>query len=271
MSAQVTQPLENAFIYKNLLFFINNQSLHNEAMSTYLNTTFGYLPKENDGRTTVVNGKELYYLGLTDTVFVFYSIDGKYIESTISLLNTLSEYIALIIKKRYTTPVLANFISIKLCCYLPSDKSVPFGFVKHSDNNSADLFGVPLLSSNLTLYTKTFEFNEQYELKTITFQHLVDYSDIIQKFVQKNVSTIQPSIQPSIQHSMQPSIQPSIQHSMQPSIQPSIFTSNPMQISASALSSTHAQPSSTFTSLPSGQQTFIGFQTPYSQYQYGKR
>jgi hypothetical protein len=232
-------------------------------MSTYLNTTFGYLPKENDGRTTVVNGKELYYLGLTDTVFVFYSIDGKYIESTISLLNTLSEYIALIIKKRYTTPVLANFISIKLCCYLPSDKSVPFGFVKHSDNNSADLFGVPLLSSNLTLYTKTFEFNEQYELKTITFQHLVDYSDIIQKFVQKNVSTMQPSIQPS----MQPSIQPSIQ----PSMQPSIFTSNPMQISASALSSTHAQPSSTFTSLPSGQQTFIGFQTPYSQYQYGKR
>jgi hypothetical protein len=75
MSAQVNQPLENAFIYKNLLFFINNQTLHNEAMSTYLNTTFNYLPKENDGRTIVVNGKELYYLGLTDTVFIFYSIE----------------------------------------------------------------------------------------------------------------------------------------------------------------------------------------------------
>ena len=226
MSAQVTQPLENAFIYKNLLFFINNQSLHNEAMSTYLNTTFGYLPKENDGRTTVVNGKELYYLGLTDTVFVFYSIDGKYIESTISLLNTLSEYITLIIKKRYVTPALANFISIKLCCYLPSDKNVPFGFVKHSDNNSTDLFGVPLLSSNLTLYTKTFEFNEQYELKTITFQHLVDYSDMIQKFV-KNVSA---------------------------SASASVV---PMQ---TTFTQPQAVPTSTLTSFSSN---YIGFQNPY--------
>jgi hypothetical protein len=226
MSAQVNQPLENAFIYKNLLFFINNQTLHNEAMSTYLNTTFSYLPKENDGRTIVVNGKELYYLGLTDTVFIFYSIDGKYIESTVSLLNTLSEYIAVIIKKRYPTAALANFISIKLCCYLPSDKSVPFGFVKQSDNNSTDLFGVPLLSSNLTLYTKTFEFNEQYDLKTLTFQHLADYSDMIQKFVQKNtVQTV------------------------------------PMQTTPTPVPAPTPFPSS----------NYIGFQNPFSQYQFNKR
>jgi hypothetical protein len=234
MSAQVNQPLENAFIYKNLLFFINNQTLHNEAMSTYLNTTFNYLPKENDGRTTVVNGKELYYLGLTDTVFIFYSIDGKYIESTVSLLNTLSEYIAVIIKKRYPTPSLANFISIKLCCYLPSDKSVPFGFVKQSDNNSTDLFGVPLLSSNLTLYTKTFEFNEQYELKTLTFQHLADYSDMIQKFVQKNV-----------------------QQQPVPAPMPAPM---PMQIQP-------VTPAPT----PFPSSNYIGFQNPFSQYQFNKR
>lgn len=239
MSAQVNHPLENAFIYKNLLFFINNQVLHNETMLTYLNTAFGYLPKENDGRTIVVNGKELYYLGLTDTVFIFYSIDGKYIESTVSLLNTLSEYITLIIKKRYTTPTLANFISIKLCCYLPSDKTVPFGFVKQSDNNSTDLFGVPLLTSNLTLYTKTFEFNEQYELKTITFQHLVDYSDMIQKFVQKNVSQ---SIVPMQTTFTQPQ-------------------SAPMPTPMPTLTPTASFPSS----------NYIGFQNPFSQYQFNKR
>jgi len=226
MSAQVNQPLENAFIYKNLLFFINNQTLHNEAMSTYLNTTFSYLPKENDGRTIVVNGKELYYLGLTDTVFIFYSIDGKYIESTVSLLNTLSEYIAVIIKKRYPTAALANFISIKLCCYLPSDKNVPFGFIKQSDNNSTDLFGIPLLSSNLTLYTKTFEFNEQYDIKTLTFQHLADYSDMIQKFVQKNTVQTVP-----------------IQTTPTPVPVPTPFPSS----------------------------NYIGFQNPFSQYQFNKR
>jgi hypothetical protein len=229
MSAQVNHPLENAFIYKNLLFFINNQTLHTETMLTYLNTTFSYLPKDNDGRTTVVNGKELYYLGLTDTVFIFYSIDGKYIESTVSLLNTLSEYITLIIKKRYATPTLANFISIKLCCYLPVDKNVPFGFIKQSDNNSTDLFGVPLLSSNLTLYTKTFEFNEQYDLKTITFQHLADYSDMIQKFVQKNVQQTVPISTP---------------------------TPAPMSIA---------------TPMPFPSSNYIGFQNPFSQYQFNKR
>jgi hypothetical protein len=198
-------------------------------MLTYLNTTFSYLPKDNDGRTTVVNGKELYYLGLTDTVFIFYSIDGKYIESTVSLLNTLSEYITLIIKKRYATPTLANFISIKLCCYLPVDKNVPFGFIKQSDNNSTDLFGVPLLSSNLTLYTKTFEFNEQYDLKTITFQHLADYSDMIQKFVQKNVQQTVPISTP---------------------------TPAPMSIA---------------TPMPFPSSNYIGFQNPFSQYQFNKR
>ena len=232
MSAQVNQPLENAFIYKNLLFFINNQTLHNEAMSSYLNTTFGYLPKENDGRTTIVNGKELYYLGLTDTVFIFYSIDGKYIESTVSLLNALSEYISLIIKKRYPTPVLANFISIKLCCYIPADKNVPFGFVKQSDNNSTDLFGVPLLSSNLILYTKTFEFNEQYDLKTLTFQHLADYSDMIQKFVQKNT----------------------------PQTVPMQTTPTPVPMPI---------PTPAPTPFPSS--NYIGFQNPFSQYQFSKR
>jgi hypothetical protein len=166
---------------------------------------------------------------------VFYSIDGKYIESTISLLNTLSEYITLIIKKRYVTPALANFISIKLCCYLPSDKNVPFGFVKQSDNNSTDLFGVPLLSSNLTLYTKTFEFNEQYELKTITFQHLVDYSDMIQKFVQKNVSA-SASVVPMQTTFTQPQPAPTLQQTA---------------------------------SFPSS--NYIGFQNPFSQYQFNKR
>ena len=243
MSAQVSQPLENAFLYKNLLFFINNQALHHEAMSTYLNTTFQYLPKENDGRTTVVNGKELYYLGLTDTVFIFYSIDCKYIESTVSLMNSISEYITLIIKKRYSTPALANFISIKLCCYLPSDKNVPFGFVRQSENNSSDLFGVPLLSSKLTLYTKAFEFDEKYDLKTMTFDHLIDYSDMIQKFVQKKAST---------------------QHST--------FTSNPMQMSVFAPTPVPTpSPSSLSTQHVNQQPTFIGFQNPFDQYQYGKR
>lgn len=244
MSAQVDQPLENAFIYKNLLFFINNQTLHNEAMSSYLNTTFGYLPKENDGRTTIVNGKELYYLGLTDTVFIFYSIDGKYIESTVSLLNTLSEYISLIIKKRYPTPALANFISIKLCCYLPADKNVPFGFVKQSDNNSTDLFGIPLLSSNLTLYTKTFEFNEQYDLKTLTFQHLADYSDMIQKFVQK--TNLQPSQSPL----------PSMPVAMQ-------TFPTPVSVPTTAITpNSFSKNTSTF------QSNYIGFQNPFGQYQY---
>jgi hypothetical protein len=252
MSAQVNQPLENAFIYKNLLFFINNQTLHNEAMSTYLNTTFNYLPKENDGRTTVVNGKELYYLGLTDTVFIFYSIDGKYIESTVSLLNTLSEYIAVIIKKRYPTPALANFISIKLCCYLPTDKNVPFGFVKQSDNNSTDLFGVPLLSSNLTLYTKTFEFNEQYDLKTLTFQHLADYSDMIQKFVQQtHLKTSQSLSSPSSPPTSMSVAMQTFPTPVSVSIPTTAITPNPF-----------SKNTSTF------QSNYIGFQNPFGQYQY---
>lgn len=200
MSAQATHPLENAFLFKNLLFFINNQLLRDESMSTYLNTTFNYVPHDNDGRIIVANGKELYYLGITDTVFTFYSIDEKYIEPTVSLLYTLVEGISGMIKTKYATPALANFISMKLCCYLPVDKKVPFGFVRQSDNNSTDLFGVPLLQSTLTLYTKTFEFDENYALKTIGFEQLVNYTDMLQKFTQKPTAIAVPlSIPKTIQ------------------------------------------------------------------------
>ena len=87
------------------------------------------------------------------------------------------------IKTKYPSSALANFISVKLCAYFPPDKRVPFGFVKQSENNTTDLFGNPLLQS-LTLYTKMFEFNEQYELKNISFEHMIDYTDMIRKFTQ---------------------------------------------------------------------------------------
>jgi hypothetical protein len=81
------------------------------------------------------------------------------------------------------------------------------------------------------LYTKTFEFNEQYELKTLTFQHLADYSDMIQKFVQKNT------------------------------VQPVPIQTVPMQ--------TTPTPVSVPTPFPSS--NYIGFQNPFSQYQFNKR
>jgi len=180
---QTVHPMENAFTYKNLLFLINNQSLRNEQIMSYLNTTFQYIPVDNSSQTVVVNGNELYNLSITDNIFTFYSIDGKYIEQTIPLLHSLIESIVLMIKTKYSSESLANFVSVKLCCYFPIDKKIPFGFVKHSDNNTTDLFGNPLLQ-NLTLYTKMFEFNDQYELKTLSFEHLVDYTDMIRKFVQ---------------------------------------------------------------------------------------
>jgi hypothetical protein len=92
----------------------------------------------------------------------------------------------MMIKLKYATPSLANFISVKLCCYLPIDKKVPFGFIQQSLANSTDLFGNPLLYDNLVLYTKTFEFDEKYNLKTLSFEHMVDYTEMIRKFTNTN-------------------------------------------------------------------------------------
>ena len=71
------------------------------------------------------------------------------------------------IKTKYSTPSLSNLVSVKLCCYLPLDKKVPFGFIRQQDK---DLFNHPNLTmnlttnltTNLTLYIKTFEFDEKF-------------------------------------------------------------------------------------------------------------
>ena len=208
---QNSKPNENFYNYKNLLFFMND--VRDENVLNYLNT-FPFNPP-GFGKTVVVNGNELYFLNVIDNIFTFYSIDGKYLEMTISLLQSLTESISNIIKDAYDL-CHANFISFKLCCYLPSDKKVPFGFVHQSDNNSTDLYGNQLLGS-LSLYTKIFEFDNQYELKTISFEHLIDYTEMIAKFVKKNnepqttvFKPFSPSIQPqtNVFKPFAPSIQP---------------------------------------------------------------
>jgi len=183
---QASQPFENAFMNKNMLFLINNQTLRDETILTYLNTKFGFIPHDNTDRTIIVNGNDLYFLGIVDNVFTFYSMDAKYVESTVLLLQSLTDIIVMMIKLKYATPSLANFISVKLCCYLPIDKKVPFGFIQQSLANSTDLFGNPLLYDNLVLYTKTFEFDEKYNLKTLSFEHMVDYTEMIRKFTNTN-------------------------------------------------------------------------------------
>jgi len=183
---QASQPFENAFMNKNMLFLINNQTLRDETILTYLNTKFGFIPHDNTDRTIIVNGNDLYFLGIVDNVFTFYSMDAKYVESTVLLLQSLTDIIVMMIKLKYATPSLANFISVKLCCYLPNDKKVPFGFIQQSLANSTDLFGNPLLYDNLVLYTKTFEFDEKYNLKTLSFEHMVDYTEMIRKFTNTN-------------------------------------------------------------------------------------
>ena len=82
--------------------------------------------------------------------------------------------------------------------------------------------------------TRSDSENEQYELKTLTFQHLADYSDMIQKFVQKNVQ-------------------------QQPAPAP-MPTPMPMQIQP-------VTPAPT----PFSSSNYIGFQNPFSQYQFNKR
>jgi len=186
--AQMINPFENAFMFKNLLFFINNQSCRDESILNYLKS-FNFIPQDNNGRTIVVNGTELYFMDIVENIFTIYSIDGKYVELTVSLLNTFVESIELMIKSKYASVCLANFISFKLCCYLPADKKVPFGFVQQSLSNSIDLFGNALPRVDMALYTKTFEFDEKYSLKRLSFEHLVDYSEMIRKFVAIPVQT----------------------------------------------------------------------------------
>ena len=175
MAIQSADSLKNSFLYKNILTFINDQSLRDEGVLNYIKTTFNSIPLDNSNRTLVVQAQpsqklELYSLMMMDNIYTIYSLDQKYQEDSVKLLETICEIIVLMIKTKYNTPFLANLVSIKLCCYLPADKKVPFGFVKHQDNNTKDLFNQPLLQPNLTLYIKTFEFDEKFELKTVVFQ-----------------------------------------------------------------------------------------------------
>ena len=111
---QSTHPIENAFNYKNLLFLINNQSLRSEEIMTFLNTTFHYTPVDTTSQTVVINGNELYILSVTDNIFTFYSIDGKYLEQPIPLLHTLIESIVLHLW-RFKTPILNQRKKIQKC------------------------------------------------------------------------------------------------------------------------------------------------------------
>jgi hypothetical protein len=168
MSIQSLFPFQNCYLYKNLLLLINNQSLRNTDILNYFKNTIRYLPNDNDARTIIFNSNELYYLNHLENIFILYSIDGKFYD-TITLLNQMTDIICSMIKIKYKTPISANLSSVKLCCYLPYDKNVPLGFVKHSENNQVDLQGFKLLQSNLCLYVKVFKFNENFELIKINF------------------------------------------------------------------------------------------------------
>jgi len=182
MAIQTLDPLKNLFLYNNVLSFINDQSLRDEGVLRYLKTTFNSIPPDNSHRTLAVQTQpsqklELYSLMMMDNIYSIYSLDQKYQEDTVKLLETICEIIVLMIKTKYSTPSLSNLVCVKLCCYLPADKKVPFGFIKQQDK---DLFNHPNLTTNvttnvttnLTLYIKTFEFDEKFELKTVVFNKI---------------------------------------------------------------------------------------------------
>ena len=186
MAIQTVDSLKNLFLYNNVLTFINDQSLRDEGVLRYLKTTFNSIPLDNPHRTLVVQSQpsqklELYSFMMMDNIYSIYSLDQKYQEDTVKLLETICEIIVLMIKTKYSTPSLSNLVCVKLCCYLPLDKKVPFGFIRQQDK---DLFNHPNLTmnlttnlttnlaTNLTLYIKTFEFDEKFELKTVVFNKI---------------------------------------------------------------------------------------------------
>jgi hypothetical protein len=203
MSIQSIYPLHNLFLYKNVLCLINSELIRDETILTYFKKTYNYTPLDNSFQTLVINignnNSEIYHLSIHDNIFMLYSIDGKFFEPTITLLNTISDIICLMIKSKYNSYFLANLLSVKLCVYLPNNSKVPFGFVKKSENNITNLFGTQLLHQNLSLYIKNFEFNEKYELKNISFENLIDYTDMIKKFISQPVISAQslPTFQPA--------------------------------------------------------------------------
>jgi hypothetical protein len=83
--------------------------------------------------------------------------------------------IVLMIKRKYALYHIANFVSFKLCVYVEVDKKVPFGFVRQSDNVlTRDIFGTALVQPNLTLYTKVFQFDPQYNLLPIGLEAIME-------------------------------------------------------------------------------------------------
>lgn len=165
---QVVNPFDNAFLYKDILLLINNVSLRNEQIFNYLKT-LNYTIPDNEMKTIVVNNSELYHFSQIDNIINFLSIDGKYIKDTNFLLQTLVEIIVIIIKTKYKTPFIANLASVKLCCFLPPDKKVPFDFIKYADNQTTNLYGQPL-PLNMTLYIRIFEFDNDFNLKLLPTQ-----------------------------------------------------------------------------------------------------
>jgi hypothetical protein len=108
--------------------------------------------------------------------------------------------IVIMIKRKYGLYNIANFVSCKLCCYVEIDKKVPFGFVRQSDNPLAtDIFGTPLVQPNLTLYTKVFQFDQQYNILPIGLETMIEKIFAQPSFVQP--SFVQPSFaQPALSH-----------------------------------------------------------------------
>lgn len=204
---QSINPYENAFVHKDILMLINHNSLQQEDIKNYLKTTFQYTPNDDNNRTLIIKN-DLYFLGIADNIFVCFPITVPTVDS-VSFLTMLYEMISLIIKKKYTSPHLANFVSCKLCCYIPIDKKTPFGFIKQYDGVlTTDIFGSILPQPNLTLHTKTFQFDQHYNLLTMSVEN------IMESFMNKQQS--QPSLFP--QQQSQPSLFP--QQQSQPSLFP---------------------------------------------------
>jgi hypothetical protein len=195
---QSVQPYENAFVYKEIISLINKSSLQVEEIKTYLKNNFNYTPNDDMNRTLLVKN-DLYFLGIVDNLFVCQPITKPTVD-TFSFLNALSEMIVIMIKRKYGLYNIANFVSCKLCCYVEIDKKVPFGFVRQSDNPLAtDIFGTPLVQPNLTLYTKVFQFDQQYNILPIGLETMIEKIFAQPSFVQP--SFVQPSFaQPALSH-----------------------------------------------------------------------
>jgi hypothetical protein len=213
---QSVQPYENAFVHKDIISLVNKNALQMEEIKAYLKTNFNYTPNDDMNRTLLVKG-DLYFLGIVDNLFICMPITKPSIDS-LSFLHTLSEMIVVMIKRKYVLYNIANFVAFKLCCYVELDKKVPFGFVKQSDNAlTTDIVGTPLLYPNLTLYTKVFQFDHQYNVLPVALE------TIMENIYRQTTGFNQPSFaQPSFN---QPSFaQPSFN---QPSFSRPMFTQLP--------------------------------------------